>query len=214
MTSSRVFGFVCCVAVCAALLGAPVTRAQSLLLASNSPGIPSVERAPQFSVVTAATRYAYGASLAASLKSALAKPGSLALPPRAQSVLMASNFPMSSSTHLIGHMESSFQSLDTPFVSQVRLPIATIWHGRLRFDCFESNLPTDYILWGLPGAGTIHGLSWTGGGHAAVLVPTDEDSYGLHVTFHIRQAETGSSDSSGWRGFHRVLRLGRDLFHR
>jgi hypothetical protein len=111
-------------------------------------------------------------------------------------------------------MESSFQGFDTPFESQVRLPIASFWNGRLKLGGFESSLPMDYILWGLPGAGTMQDLRWAGGGHISALLPTDDNAFGLRLTLHLRGAAADHSDNSGLRGVHWILRAGRDFLHR
>lgn len=118
-----------------------------------------------------------------------------------------------SSPGVISRMEGAFRNLDTPFISEVHLPLVAFWRGHIQLDGFESDLPTDYFLWGLPGAGTVQGLSWSGGGHLAVMVPAAEDSYGFHLTLRFHTDGTDAGDSSGLHGLQRLARAGRHLLH-
>ncbi|MBZ5702387.1 MAG: hypothetical protein LAN84_11125 [Acidobacteriia bacterium] len=65
-------------------------------------------------------------------------------------------------------------------VSSLAAPQTLAQHSFL-----PSDLPTDYILWGLPGAGAVQGLSWNGCGHARGIVPAPDDSYGMQLTLHL-----------------------------
>jgi len=68
-----------------------------------------------------------------------------------------------SSPGTIQRMESAFYCNDTPFVDQVRLPLATLWHGRVKLVGFESDVTTANFVMGLPGQGALHNLSAFGG---------------------------------------------------
>jgi hypothetical protein len=48
--------------------------------------------------------------------------------------------------------------------------------------------------------------------HIAAFTPADDETYGLHLTFHLHRSEP--ADNSGWRGLQRVWRIGSDFFHR
>ena len=115
---------------------------------------------------------------------------------------------------LIEHMQSSFRCYDTPFLSQVRLPIVTIWGGRLKLGGFQSqsHLPMSYFQWGLPGAGAVRGVGLAGGGRFGVLTPPEDDSYGLQLAVNLQGGQLKEGDSSGWHGMKRALRASRELF--
>ncbi|MBZ5540266.1 MAG: hypothetical protein LAN61_07060 [Acidobacteriia bacterium] len=134
------------------------------------------------------------------------------LPRAGQNVLSAIPLSASASSRAISRMQASFQSLDTPFLSAVRLPLASFWRGRIKVDGFESDLPTDYILWGLPGAGTMQGLRWNGGEHMGVILPAPDESYGLHLTLHVHAGAVEAGDNCAWHGMQQVARAGRYFF--
>jgi hypothetical protein len=115
---------------------------------------------------------------------------------------------------LIDRMEAAFICLDTPFAEQVRLPIASLWRGRLKLDIVTTNTTTADFVWGLPGAGSLHSLSLTGSGFIAVNAPKSDQAYGMHVTFHPRGSETRPVDDSLIHGLAHALRASRDFLQR
>lgn len=112
---------------------------------------------------------------------------------------------------MIERMEGAFSCNDTPFVDQVRLPVATLWRGRLKLTGFESDVTTANFVLGLPGAGTLPNLSLMGSGHLAVHAPPSDQLVGMHVTFYMRGGETDAQDSSGLRGMQYLARTGREF---
>src|SRR6266702_3635014 len=89
-----------------------------------------------------------------------------------------------SSPGTIQRMESAFYCNDTPFVDQVRLPLATFWGGRVKLVGFESDVTTANFVMGLPGQGALHNLSAFGGnGFLAVHTPPSDQLAGIHMTF-------------------------------
>ena len=112
----------------------------------------------------------------------------------------------SSSPDTINKMEAAFSCNDTPFIDQVRLPFAALWHGRLRLTGFESDVTTANFVLGLPGAGTLNSLSWSGSGHLATRTPPSDQLVGMHLTFSTRGEAVGSADNSGLYGLERVVR--------
>ena len=115
-----------------------------------------------------------------------------------------------SSPGTIQRMESAFYCNDTPFVDQVRLPLATFWHGRVKLVGFESDVTTANFVMGLPGQGALHNLSAFGGnGFLAVHTPPSDQLAGIHMTFSLHGTETESGESSGLHGIEHLVRAGR-----
>jgi hypothetical protein len=108
-------------------------------------------------------------------------------------------------------MEAAFSCNDTPFIDQVRLPFAALWHGRVRLTGFESDVTTANFVLGLPGAGTLNSLSLTGSGHLATHAPPSDQLVGMHLTFSIDGEAAGSVDNSGLRGLEHLARGGRNF---
>lgn len=112
----------------------------------------------------------------------------------------------------IEKMEAAFSCNDTPFIDQVRLPVAALWHGRVKLTGFESDVTTANFVLGLPGAGTLANLSLTGSGHLATHAPPSDQLVGMHLTFSIGSAETDALDNSGLHGLQYLARSGRTFF--
>ena len=116
-----------------------------------------------------------------------------------------------SSPDTIEKMEAAFSCNDTPFIDQVRLPLAVLWHGRVRLTGFESDVTTANFVLGLPGAGTLNSLSLTGSGHLATRTPPSDQLVGMHLTFSIGGDAGGSADNSGLHGLEHLARSGRNF---
>jgi len=115
-----------------------------------------------------------------------------------------------SSPGTIQRMESAFYCNDTPFVDQVRLPLATLWHGRVKLVGFESDVTTANFVMGLPGQGALHNLSAFGGnGFLAVHTPPSDQLAGIHMTFSWHGTETESGESSGLHGIQYLVHASR-----
>ena len=113
----------------------------------------------------------------------------------------------------IQRMESAFYCNDTPFVDQVRLPLATFWRGRVKLVGFESDVTTANFVMGLPGQGALHNLSAFGGnGFLAVHTPPSDQLAGIHMTISLRGSEVESGDNSGLRGIEHLVHAGRGFF--
>src|SRR5262249_39653847 len=72
---------------------------------------------------------------------------------------------------------------DTPFSTQVRMPLAHLWRGRLQLDGFYRETSADSVFRGLPQSSSIW---WTAPGS---LTFRPAASYGIHLSFrmpHIR----------------------------
>lgn len=110
----------------------------------------------------------------------------------------------------IQRMESAFYCNDTPFVDQVRLPLATFWRGRVKLVGFESDITTANFVMGLPGQGALHNLSAFGGnGFLAVHTPPSDQLAGINMTFSWHGSEVESGESSGLRGIEHLVRASR-----
>jgi hypothetical protein len=115
-----------------------------------------------------------------------------------------------SSPGTIQRMESAFYCNDTPFVDQVRLPLATFWRGRVKVIGFESDVTTANFVMGLPGQGALHNLSAFGGnGFLAVHTPPSDQLAGIHMTFSWHGSEVESGESSGLRGVEHLVHASR-----
>jgi hypothetical protein len=113
----------------------------------------------------------------------------------------------------IQRMESAFYCNDTPFVDQVRLPLATFWRGRVKLVGFESDVTTANFVMGLPGQGALHNLSAFGGnGFLAVHTPPSDQLAGIHMTISLHGSEVESGDNSGLRGIEHLVHAGRGFF--
>lgn len=115
----------------------------------------------------------------------------------------------------IQRMESAFYCNDTPFVDQVRIPLATFWRGRLKLTGFESDVTTANFVLGLPGQGALHNLSAFGNAFIATHTPPSDQLAGIHMTFSWRATESDSSENSGRRGIEYLVRASRSAlpFH-
>ena len=109
----------------------------------------------------------------------------------------------------IQRMESAFSCNDTPFVDQVRLPLATFWRGRVKLTGFESDVTTANFVLGLPGQGALHSLNAFGNAFLATHTPPSDQLAGIHMTFSWRPVSTESSENSGRRGIEYLVRASR-----
>jgi hypothetical protein len=133
----------------------------------------------------------------------------ISLRPRYDSFLFVKPF-YSSSPGAIQRMESAFYCNDTPFVDQVRLPLATFWGGRVKLVGFESDVTTANFVMGLPGQGALRNLSAFGGnGFLAVHTPPSDQLAGIHMTISWHGSAVEPGDSSGLRGIEYLVRAGR-----
>ena len=114
-----------------------------------------------------------------------------------------------STPRTIQRMESAFSCNDTPFVDQVRLPLATFWRGRVKLTGFESDVTTANFVLGLPGQGALHSLSAFGNAFVATHTPPSDQLAGIHMTFSWRPASADSSENSGRRGIEYLVRASR-----
>jgi hypothetical protein len=131
------------------------------------------------------------------------------LRPRSDSITFEKPF-WTSSPGTIQRMESAFYCNDTPFVDQVRLPLAALWHGRVKLVGFESDVTTANFVMGLPGQGTLHNLSAFGGnGFLAVHTPPSDQLAGINMIFSWHGTESESGDSSGLHGIEHLVHAGR-----
>lgn len=71
-----------------------------------------------------------------------------------------------------------FYEGDTPFSTQVRVPLIAFWNGRLRFDGFYQELLTSGIFHGMDQSGDPWGIT-----PGTVATPSNI-SYGISVSFH------------------------------
>lgn len=114
-----------------------------------------------------------------------------------------------STPNTIERMESAFSCNDTPFVDQVRLPLATFWNGRVKLTGFESDVTTANFVLGLPGQGALHNLSAFGNAFVATHTPPSDQLAGIHVTFSFRPSATGAGENSGRHGLEYLVRASR-----
>ena len=109
----------------------------------------------------------------------------------------------------IDRMEAAFSCNDTPFVDQVRFPLASLWRGRLKVVGIESDVTTANFVLGLPGGGTLPSLGMFSSGHLVTHTPPSLQLTGIHLMFDLRGSEIASTDNSGLHGLQYVMRAGR-----
>jgi hypothetical protein len=73
----------------------------------------------------------------------------------------------------------------TPFTQQVRVPLGSLFGGRIGVGGFNAVTPMEHIQRGLPGGGSLDAWSPVPMGHAGVSVPKEDKQYGLCLTFHL-----------------------------
>lgn len=137
-------------------------------------------------------------------------PGYISLNPTSVS-LGFSKTDWSSYPNTIERMESAFYCNDTPFVDQVRLPLATFWNGRVKLTGFESDVTTANFVLGLPGQGALHNLSAFGNAFVATHTPPSDQLAGIHVTFSFRPTGTDAAENSGRHGIEYLVRATRSF---
>jgi hypothetical protein len=136
----------------------------------------------------------------------------ISLRPRSESTIVEKSL-WTSYPGTIQRMESAFYCNDTPFVDQVRLPLATLWRGRVKLVGFESDVTTANFVMGLPGQGALHNLSAFGGnGFLAVHTPPSDQLAGINMMFSWHGSETESGERSGLRGIEHLVHAGRGVF--
>lgn len=84
-------------------------------------------------------------------------------------------------------LESSVDTVDTPFAERVRMPVAVLGGGRMKLGGFYSYGQTENVLLGLPGSGALPAWSASRQNHPGVLVPFADESYGLSLTLGLRR---------------------------
>lgn len=112
----------------------------------------------------------------------------------------------------IDRMEAAFYCNDTPFVDQVRFPLASLWRGRLKLVGFESDVTTANFVLGLPGGGTLRSMGMFSSGHLVMHTPPSDQLTGVHLTLNLRGSEVNNLDNSGLHGLQYVMRASRDFF--
>jgi hypothetical protein len=78
----------------------------------------------------------------------------------------------------------------TPFTQQVVVPLGSLFSGRIRLGGFNAVTPMEHIERGLPGGGSLDAWSPVPMGHGGMILPKDDNQYGLSLTVHLaRDAE-------------------------
>jgi hypothetical protein len=113
------------------------------------------------------------------------------------------------SPNTIDRMEAAFYCNDTPFVDQVRLPLATFWSGRVKLTGFESDITTANFVLGLPGQGSLHNLSAFGNAFVATHTPPSDQIAGINMTISLRPRDADAFDNSGRRGIEYLVKASR-----
>ena len=89
-------------------------------------------------------------------------------------------------------LESMIGYVETPFVEEARLPVASLAGGRLEFGPFYSFSQTENVLFGLQGSGSLPAWSVSMQNHPGAHVPLADESYGLSLSIRLkREAEPG-----------------------
>jgi hypothetical protein len=102
-------------------------------------------------------------------------------------------------------IENTVDISETPFGQQYRMPIGSLFGGRIRLGGFGAVTPMENILRGLPGSGSFLALSLSPMGNAGLKTPRENISYGLSLT--LRRA----GNAQGTLGVRSVWCLNRLL---
>ena len=92
----------------------------------------------------------------------------------------------------------------TPCTQQVRVPLGSLFRGRVRLGGFNAVTPMEHIQRGLPGGGSLDAWSPVPMGHAGMILPKDDNQYGLCLTFHLAR---GAGEAPGAQKGGLVSRL-------
>jgi hypothetical protein len=93
--------------------------------------------------------------------------------------------PLHDSPDFMQGLDSVVEFSGTPFTQQVRMPLGSLLGGRIRFGGFNAVTPMEHIQRGLPGGGSMDAWSPVPMGHAGMILPRDDNQYGLSLTFHL-----------------------------
>jgi len=81
-------------------------------------------------------------------------------------------------------LEDMVEFSGTPFLQQVRMPLGSLFGGRINLGGFNAVAPTESIQHGLPGGGSLDAWSGASMGRAGMILPKDDNRYGLSLTFY------------------------------
>ncbi len=131
------------------------------------------------------------------------------MPQHLRSLWPGDKFVWSAPPSTIERMEAAFYCNDTPFVDQVRFPLATFWNGRVKLIGFESDVTTANFVLGLPGQGSLHSLSAFGNAFLATHTPPSDQLAGINMILSLRPRDTDASENSGRHGIEYLVRASR-----
>ena len=106
-------------------------------------------------------------------------------------------------------IESTADSVQTPFVQQTQLPLARFAGGRLELGGFDTLRPVENFLLGPPASGRL--AAWSAGlqTHPAVQVPLSDESFGLSLSIHRKRDLESEHPVQVWRCLGWVVGAGR-----
>jgi len=81
-------------------------------------------------------------------------------------------------------LEEMVEFSETPFTQQVRMPLGSLFGGRINLGGFNTMTPMENIQRGLPGGGSLDAWFLAPMGRAGRILPRDDNRYGLSLTFH------------------------------
>jgi len=81
-------------------------------------------------------------------------------------------------------LEEMVEFSGTPFIQQVRMPLGSLFGGRINLGGFNTVTPTESIQRGLAGGGSLGAWSGAPMGRAGMILPKDDNQYGLSLTFY------------------------------
>lgn len=86
--------------------------------------------------------------------------------------------------------EAQFQSMETPFVSDVTFPVATLLRGHIQMQGFHRMSADENVFLGLPGGGTLPAWNVTLASHPAQWSRAAVESDGFKIAFHAHGSRT------------------------
>lgn len=114
--------------------------------------------------------------------------------------------------NMVVRMTASFDEVRTPFLKQVRVPLISIWSGRVQLTGFQSVTPMANLVWGLPPKASASGGSLVQQCHPGIRIPSNDRSYGLSLRLRFSKQEAGRASNGLWNATRQAASWGRAFF--
>ncbi len=110
--------------------------------------------------------------------------------------------------NMVVRMTASFEQVRTPFLKQVRVPLVSIWSGRVQLSGFQSVAPMENLLCGLPLKNSASGGGLIQQCHAGIRFPSNNQSYGLSLRFRFSKQDADRAGNGLWNATRQAVSWG------